>query len=70
MKDIIKILEEHNIKCVQDGNDLSLSHKNFCISIKDVHAYKHETDGQIQFYNSIMTTTIYYYNEYMSVTIY
>lgn len=70
MEEIIKILEEHNIKCVQNGNDLSLSHKNFYICIKDVN--KIETSEFLEYIeikNHKVSVTVYLKHEYIHVTI-
>ena len=69
MEEIIKILEEHNIKCVQDGNDLSLSHKNFYINVENVIESKIINSKMISFHNDVIIVTVYYTLEYIHVTV-
>ena len=70
MKEIIKILEEHNIKCVQDSNDLNLSHTNFYINIEDVReSYHNPCTGYVEISNRKIGVTVYYPLEYMHITV-
>ena len=70
MEEIIKILEEHNIKCVQNGNDLSLSHKNFYINIENIKTYDTSLNtGWVDFYNGIIKVIVYYDLEYIHITV-
>ena len=70
MEEIIKILEEHNIKCVQNGNDLSLSHKNFYIDIQNIESLILFSDLTIiEIKNKKIVVDIYYTFEYIQVTV-
>ena len=70
MEEIIKILEEHNIKCVQNGNDLSLSHKNFYVNIENLkESYHNPCTGYFEFSNKIVMATVYYTLEYIHITV-
>ena len=70
MEEIIKILEEHNIKCVWDGNDLSLSHKNFYVNIEDVESRILFDDLTIiEIKNKKIVVDIYYTFEHIHVMV-
>ena len=67
MEEIIKILEEYNIKCVKNGNNLSLSHNNFYINVESVqHSWiKNKT---VHIYNKIIHVLVWYEQEYIHIT--
>ena len=70
MEEIIKILEEHNIKCVQNGNDLCLLHKNFCINIEDINVHTLFKDLTIvELLTKKLTVDVYYEHEYIQITV-
>ena len=75
MEEIIKILEEHNIKClvtncVSDSDDLTISHKNFYVNIDHVTSYNiNENTGWIEFSNGIVKVIVYYDLEYIHITV-
>ena len=70
MEEIIKILEEHNIKCVQNGNNLSLSHKNFYINVEDVKSYNlFKNLSIVELLTKKLTVDVYYEHEYIHITV-
>ena len=75
MEEIIKILEEHNIKClvtkcVHDSDDLTISHKNFYIDIQGVtFAKQFDSFEIVEISNGIIKVAIYYKNEYIHITV-
>lgn len=69
MKEIIKLLNEHNIECVHTHNDFNLLHRNFFIDINDVtNCYHNESCGYIQILNKTIMVIVYYELEYAHVT--
>ena len=70
MEEIIKILEEHNIKCVWNGNDLVLSHKNFYVNVEDIQLYDMcEPTKTIEFITMKVAVRVYYTLEYIHITV-
>ena len=69
MEEIIKILEEHNIKCVWNGNDLSLSHKNFYIEIEDIIESR-KNNKIVRLKNKKIVVNVFYKHEVIHVTVY
>ena len=75
MKEIIKILEEHNIKCVitncvPDSDDLIISHKNFYVNLDHVNSYNiNKNTGYVDFSNGIIKVIVYYTLEYIHITV-
>ena len=69
MEEIIKTLEEHKIKCVQNGNYLSLSHKNFYIEIEDIIESR-KNDKIVRLRNKKIVVSVFYEHEMIHVTVY